>query len=482
MGETMYWTRKNGLVLGIFILLMTVGHAHAQVPPPAGLTPPPKDTKNAFSGAVDGRMGFGQVDEDFFMTINLGTVLRWGQLGLGVQVPLRFRVVDEDPQNSTVLRKEDWDEVSDWTRVVRFLEWGSEKKPDPVYARLGVLSGVSLGHGTIVDRYYNVIDADHYQTGLFVKLDMGVAGGEMLLDNLIDPEIVGVRGTIRPLTFAKLGEFYDRFTVGVSLVGDVQAPRDPQYDLNEDERLINDDGDLVVTTEPLWFLGLDLGWKVIATDQFALTPYMDFNIMGATQGMGFHTGLLATFKAGDAVTVGSRIEYRAVDEDYAPNYVNSWYEVERVDFRNSPYADDPNESIPKLDYYVRRSEAGQEGTLQGINGALDVTLFKAITIGGTYEDYQGAYNSNLTLRLLLPWIAGIKVSAYYAKRNFDQFSEAFDLDGALFVADAKWRAYGPMFVYARYSREWHLQKEGDNKGHYETINNYDVGLGAQFTF
>ena len=60
--------------------------------------------------------------------------------------------------------------------------------------------------------------------------------------------------------------------------------------------------------------------------------------------------------------------------------------------------------------------------------------------------------------------------------------EAFDLDGGLLVADAKWRAYGPLFVYARYSREWHLKKEGNDKGHYETINDYDIGVGAQFTF
>jgi len=474
---------KTGLLVGLGLGLCVTSTTMAQAPPPMGLAPQPKQEKNEFTGAVDGRLGFGQVDEDVFMTVNGGTAMRWGQLGWGIQVPLRIRLNDEAPKDSSVIRKEDWDEVSDWTRVIRFVEWGSEKKPEPVYARLGDLNGITLGHGTIVDRYYNVIDADHYQTGVFVKTDLGVAGGSFFMDNIVDPELVGVRGMIRPLTFGKWGEFYDRFTVGVTLVGDTQAPREPKYASGGDERRINGDGDLMVNTEPLWLFGVDLGWKVIETEQFALTPYVDLNVMGATRGTGFHTGLLATIQAGQSVTFGTRLEYRAVTEDYAPNYVNSWYEIERLDFRDS--ADDApsiTESVPKLDYYMRRSDAGKDAVLHGFHSTVDMTLFKAITIGGTYEDTQGAYNSNLMLRLLLPWIAGIKVSAYYAKRNFEKFSEAFDLDGGLLVADAKWRAYGPLFVYARYSREWHLKKEGNDKGHYETINDYDIGVGAQFTF
>jgi hypothetical protein len=457
-------------------------HVYAQTPLP-GLDGPVEVAETPMSGLMDGKMGFGQVNEDWFVTINVGTALRWGQLGLGIQAPLRIRVVDEEPTNEGTIRKEDWDEISDWTRVLRYLEWGTPNNPDPIYGRLGVLSGISLGHGTIVDRYYNVIDADHYQTGLLLKVDLGVAGGSVFLDNLVDPEIMGLRGTIRPLTFFGFGDFFDRFTVGVTLVGDFVAPRKAKIDPATQERQINGDGDLIVDTEPLWLVGLDLGWKVVETDAFALTPYTDFNVMGATGGYGFHAGVLTTIQAGSMLSIGGRMEYRAVTEDYAPNYINSWYEIERVDYLDSP-DDAHDEVVPKLDYFVRRGDAGYDAVRHGVNMTADMTLFKAITISGTYEDYQGPDNSNLMVRLLLPWIADFKFSAYYAKRNFDSFSEAFDLDGGLLVADAKWKAYGPMFVFARYSREWHLNKDvdADNYGHYETINDYDFGIGAEFTF
>ena len=182
------------------------------------------------SGLMDGKFGFGQVNEDFFVTINVGTALRWGSLGLGIQAPLRIRVADNDPKNDSTIRKEDWDEVSDWTRVLRYLEWGSRSNPDPIYARLGELSGITLGHGTIVDRYYNVIDADHYQTGVLVKANLGVAETSVFMDNLVDTEILGIRGTIQPLSFFGFGDFFDRFTVGLTLVGDFVAPREAKID------------------------------------------------------------------------------------------------------------------------------------------------------------------------------------------------------------------------------------------------------------
>ncbi|MFT5432541.1 MAG: hypothetical protein ACI9OJ_003240, partial [Myxococcota bacterium] len=183
--------------LALVSVLFIANSALAQTPPPAD---PPKveaagDAEKKFSGMVDGRFGFGMVDEDWFLSVNVGGAFKWWKLGVGLQVPLRFRIEDNEPEDPGVLRKEDWDEVSDWTRVLRYVEWGNPA--DPVYARLGVLAGTTFGHGTLVDRYYNVIDADHYQTGLQVNVDMEVAGGQFMMDNLIDPELLAMRGFVR---------------------------------------------------------------------------------------------------------------------------------------------------------------------------------------------------------------------------------------------------------------------------------------------
>ena len=104
------------VILGV-LFASTVSFAQER----PGLSKPALEKGAEVGGLVDGRLGYGLIDNDHFLSINVGTALSWGKLGIGVQVPLRFRVVDNDPENEGVLRKEEWDEVSDWTRVLRYV-------------------------------------------------------------------------------------------------------------------------------------------------------------------------------------------------------------------------------------------------------------------------------------------------------------------------------------------------------------------------
>ena len=473
------------LVLVTVLLATTCAYAQDEK---SGLAPPKEggDDKWGFSGLVDARLGVGMIDEDLFLNINVGTALQFGKLGFGIQAPLRLRVWDRDPENKGVFRKEDWDEVSDWTRVVRFVSWG--KPSDWLYARLGVLEGTTLGHATIVDRYYNVIDSDHYQTGVQVNLDLMEfdipVGIQTFMDNLMDPEIWALRAYVRPFGFVKdLPKVLNGFVVGTTIAVDFFAPLDPKLDVNGRNRVIDDTGNMEVSTSNAFVWGLDIGWEFQPTDWVAITPYMDVNVIGATAGAGMHLGVLTTFDIMQVVTLGMRVEYRAFDAAYAPSYFNSFYEVERLDFLAGQ---------TKLLYLLNRDAAGDGDTLHGWHAALDLTILKAVTISGILEDYQGPNNGNLMLRLQLPYIAGVKLAAYYAKRNFDGFEDAFDLDRGLLVAEAKYKFWGPMFAYARYSREWRLNKDkdegekakldGSKYGTYETINDWDAGVGVEFNF
>lgn len=108
---------------------------------------------------------------------------KYGRIGLGA--PLRLRVKEGPPasgQDVPSLRREDWDTWSDRTRILRFAELDTER----LDVRVGELTGVTLGHGSVVQRYYNTLDLDHYRTGLRLR-----AGGERLqveglVSNLID--------------------------------------------------------------------------------------------------------------------------------------------------------------------------------------------------------------------------------------------------------------------------------------------------------
>lgn len=428
---------------------------------PREMSPPVEE----FTASVFGRIGFGQLDEDFFLTVAPGTVLRFDRVGIGVHVPLRFRVIDEAPEQGGVLRDEDWDEVSDFTRILRFAEYG--RRGDPFFARIGELVGVTIGHGTIVDRYYNTVDIDHYQTGVEVHYDGWYGGGQMMLDNVIDPNILALRGFVRPLSFAPVDEYFQRLIVGLTYASDYQAPARIRTDAAGIAR-VTDDVELAVDTEVVTLFGVDIGWEVLRHEVVDLTPYFDVNFLDDL-GTGVHLGLLTNFRLPADTFLFTRFEYRYLTRQFEAGYFNSLYEIERYRLRGG---------LPKLQAVVERGDGPGR---HGFYGELTLLLFQRVTVTLTYEDYEGANNSSFTALLRLPWLGPVLLQAYWAKRNFGGADELFSLDDALLVAEARVKILDWLYVYGEYARQWHLVDVASDP-HYETVNDWDVGVGASVEF
>ena len=222
------------------------------------------------SGSAAAAMGWVKLGEDHFVAVNVATTLNLGLFRVGINAPLNLRVLDNDPQNEGVVRKEDWDEPSEWLRILRFVEVGSPR--GTFFVRFGELVASSMGHGTIVDAYYNSIDPDHYQGGLKLRIDPGPGGGELLIDNIIEPELVGVRGFIRPLRiFMGSDGLLGRLATGVSLVSDLKAPARLIPD-EEGTTGVDDDGVPTTDSERTVMVGLDAELPLVDTDARAHAP------------------------------------------------------------------------------------------------------------------------------------------------------------------------------------------------------------------
>lgn len=72
----------------------------------------------------------------------------------------------------------------------------------------------------------------------------------------------------------------------------------------------------------------------------------------------------------------------------------------------------------------------------------------------------------------------MQLGVFYHKQNFDDFSQVLDLDGALVVAESRIHLHGPVFALGTYGRMWRL---ADN-GQYQTVDDWNVGLGASMGF
>ncbi len=440
---------------------------------------PPADTPST-TGEVSGELGFGQIGEDYFLTVRLGFAMKLPvprvdcpplscstTLGFGVQAPLRLRLIDNDPQQEGVIREEDWDEPSDFLRVLRFVEYGNPN--EPLHARIGELGGVTLGHGTIVNSYYNMVTPDAYQLGLHTNLNTIYGGGQVLIDNLISPSIVGVRVYARPWAFIDKKAWLNRLAVAFNTVVDGDAPLELRRDINGNIVVDPNIAPEVADEQATVFNGIDVELNIVDMEKLQVTPYTDLNVHWG-QSPGWHLGTLTAFQPIEGLGFSSRLELRLMGEHYLPDYVGPLYEIDRYQYNGW------GTTIPAPKLRVAASQT--RGAVWGAYGDLQASFFGLVVVSGAYADAEGPGNAMIRLRAQLAQVGPVSLAALYFKQNFDGPEEAFDLDGALGVGEARVFVFGPVYVGAEYSRLWRLADDGT----YENIDQWNVGAGAAFTF
>ena len=62
------------------------------------------------------RVSAGVIGEDVGIIVNAGAVLSFGRFKIAPRLPLRLKIVDSEPTSGDVVRKRDWDELSDFAR------------------------------------------------------------------------------------------------------------------------------------------------------------------------------------------------------------------------------------------------------------------------------------------------------------------------------------------------------------------------------
>ncbi len=427
-------------------------------------------------GRLGGDMNFGLLDGDLFATINLDFSMDLGMIGFGVRVPLRLRLWDRNEPNEEsagVFRQEDWDEWTDYLKVIRFFRYGH--KGDLLYVRVGDLWGATLGHGTIVGNYYNNLDLDHFRLGLQIDVNTDYGGAETLLDHLFGPAIFGGRLYVKPWSFVDTESYLNNLAVGFTTVSDVQAP----YELVPNE--IEDGYPRVAREKSTTILGGDIEFKVLKLDWFELTPYMDLNGV-AGGGIGYHAGILSLFHIPlISIDLTARLEYRYMNPDYIPAYFDAAYQVQRYNFFFKDAATGVDGTAPK------RAALDRLGS-KNLNGYYAELLFAVnnwFSIGSSYDDYDGPLNSNLRIWLEVPALEVFQFGAFYYKRNYEGASEAFTFDErSLFLVEARYQIASFLYLVGQYWRVWQLDRDpaSASYGSYVSIDDWSLGLGAAYNF
>jgi hypothetical protein len=450
-----------------------------------------------------GELGFNGLGGDYFLSLALRLNFDRENWGFGIQAPLRVRIIDNDPENNNdyggFIRKEDWDEPSDWLKIARYVYVGQWDKKGPFYVRLGELSGLTVGHGTIMHRYFNGIDPNKWRTGVNVAVNVWAFGTEVMINDLADPSLVGARFQVKPLVIAFAdssttaeddghGWIADKLHVGFSIFSDTKAPfalgteTIPNPDTNVGgtiTRLAYDDNErpLVTRERALMILGADVGFELVDLPFLTITPYMDLNKMTVVNhGWGWHLGVLWNLHvplAIDTLQVDLRTEYRRVSGDYLAPYFNTIYEIERYQ-----RLDSAGGTIPKLLSLCGDLDCNGNGkdSRNGVYFDLLAGLPNFVFVGGEYIGYSGPNNDGtLRLSLEVPALQVVKFSAFYYRVNISGLDDLFKLDDkSAVVAQASVPIYAIFSINARWWRVW--QATPDRTG-FESVDDYSIGVG-----
>jgi len=336
---------------------------------------------NQTSGSMPVGFGATFIDGKTYYLINLAPEVSFGQLGIGLDLNLRFSTEGK-------IRTGDYDEFEDYLRIIRYIRWA--QKGDPFYTRLGQLDYSLLGHGSIIYNYRNTASYDLRRIGVELDLNFEKFGLESMYSNLAGKGLLGLRPYVKPLKFTNLEKIpvINNFEIGVTYA----------RDLNEHADITSADS----SGRGLTVMGFDLGMPIISYSKIKSTLYFDYAKI-VNYGQGSSIGINLFFSGLELVELRGKYELRFNGNRYLPAYFNALYEYDRYDAPNNRSKSDTLKNVTAN---------------RGYYGELIVSVLNTFHI---VAGYQAPFNNKnegvLHAELQLPAISSIMIRAAYDKAN-----------------------------------------------------------------
>ncbi|MEK6645915.1 MAG: hypothetical protein AABY84_04475 [Candidatus Firestonebacteria bacterium] len=292
---------------------------------------------------------FGAISVDgktYFMT-SLLLELTYEKLGVGFDIRLLW--------NDDGIRDNEWkDGKTIFTNTFHHIRYG--KKGEDLYAKLGVLDSVTLGHGFIMRRYSN-LEPTAFARKWGTEFDFFLSdinfGVETITNDVAWTRIIGGR------SYYKLLSSPFPVFIGATAVWDREPAKDKLM------RLANGDIVNVSSVEETSIYGCDIGIQLLQSDTVRLLLYGDIAQI-KSHGWGFAApGIKGKISIFDYLA-----EYREFTSDFIPGLFNALYEQSRP-----------------IDWGLYPKDKGKK---QGYYGELGARFVSWLYILGTYEKYYSS--------------------------------------------------------------------------------------------
>ena len=424
-------------------------------------------------------VGSATINDTIYNQVALRPELSFGKLGIGFDLVMYI-------DNEGNIRKDEWDEPSDFVDKILYLRWG--QKSDPFWLMWGSLNNVTLGYGGLLNGYSNMMEFPSVRkVGINTGFTIGKFGTEVFLSNMKDfsrgGTLIGLRGTYKisdalPITLGMnfvqdMNQFsglkdtdgddypdlFDDFPNDKDLWSDTDGDGiadlnggskipDGGWDIDADGNNILDSqqSDLKLKPEPFKStnseavaqgFGFDIGYPVLKSRVLSMEVYSEFNTLNFSKSTGDTTYFNRNKMSGSGITLpGVRaslfgflnisFEYRIKNGYFIPQFFDGSYDLSRVTVQTT----DSGILVRTKDQVIFADPMSNKDT-KGMFGSASANLFNLLTFNASYANMKAdttEFNSfNALLNLNADNIPKLSIAQAYYQRNNDknpfEFSE-----------------------------------------------------------
>jgi hypothetical protein len=382
------------------------------------------------------------IDNRPFYSFRIRPEVAFGSIGIGLDLNLEF-------DSSGSLRKENFNEFSDYLSIIRYIRYG--KETDQLYFKLGALDYVTLGHGSIINNYNNSPSFDSRHAGLQLNVNAPEWGLQSIYGTFGQASVAGLRSFVRPLRFTSLAD--------IPLLNELEVGVTYSADFNDHATVVKRDSCPSCSgavaklgyfgAGTLSILGADIGMPVVRGDFAGAELYADFTKI-IDFGGGVAVGVIVHIDGIPLVNFRGRLERRFNGERYIPGYFGPLYEIERW---NEITSSAKSLTLNRL-----------TTSSKGVYGDLLMRVINTFDIFGSYERLDGVPASgNFHLWTeLFPRESPIVARAGYDKAAIRDFTDLFTTDDrALLYAELGYKPYPFLIVSAVYRWTYTPIRSGD---------------------
>jgi hypothetical protein len=393
-------------------------------------------------GDIAGGFGLIWIDNQPYYSFRFNPDVSYGKFGAGLDLNLPFGADGK-------LRKEAFNETSDYLSIIRYVRYGNKK--DPVFVKIGALDYYTLGHGSIMYMYNNSPSYDSRKIGLVADIDFDKYGFESIYSDLSQGGILGMRGYVRPLQFTDMAD--------IPVIGKMEIGATFAGDFNNNAGIISAHKDstntLIITNKQnsVDIFGFDLGFPLISQDIFNLTYYIDYAKI-INYGNGVSTGLIANLNGLGIIDISAKLERRWNGNQYLPTYFDPLYEIER--FNIDPNTDTAITKLMKLK---------NTDSPNGFYSELTINILKLFQILGSYQRLDNDPHSGI---LHLGTDISPKDAPYVARAGYDKIyikdgNDLFTLDDRSYLfIELGYKPYPFLLVSMIYNWTFTPERDKDN--------------------